>query len=125
MSSELMSSEELSRMQADAEAYLLPDTCNILSQSRVSDGQGGFTVSWGTAYASVRCRVDANPGGNEIPVAESLQEYGPYLLSVPHDTDLSPEDRIEHGGHTYSITSVKEDNSWAMLINAAMEKVDA
>ena len=47
----MLSNAELTDMRDTIQDYLLPDTCNILSIARSSDGSGGFTEAWGTATA--------------------------------------------------------------------------
>ena len=62
-------------------ADMLPDTCNILSESITPDGQGGVTSSWGTVSSTVACRLDDTsratsqmivPAGGGLKAAASI-----------------------------------------------------
>lgn len=97
----------------------LPDTCNILSVTRVSNGQGGFTQSWGTAVASVACRVDAMKQADAVTVVgESGRVYNRFVVTVPHDTVITSDNRIEANGYTLAIETVDPVKSEAACLRA-------
>lgn len=104
-------SEELIWMRDEVEKTL-PDTCNILSLSATPDGQGGFTETWGTATASVACRVDAVITSNsDTVVGEGERVYTRLIVTVPHDTTITEENRIEANGYTLDVDSVDNPKS--------------
>lgn len=113
----------LSAMRS-AIAELLPDTCNILTVTRTPDGMGGQSEAWGTASSSVSCRVDMlTRQTTEMVQGAVLQPYPQYVLSVPYDTTLTVNDRIEHNSVTYSITSVNVSQSWMAVKRAMLELI--
>jgi len=110
----------------EAIADLLPDTCNVLTVTRTPDGMGGNTEAWGTASSSVSCRVDLQQGqtaGMEMNMGDALRPYTTYILSIPYDTTITTDDRIEHSGATYAITSVNTEQSWMAVKRCQMEIV--
>lgn len=102
-----------------------PDTCNILSVTLTSDGQGGNTEAWGTATASVSCRLDPVPGlvGRESMTGQASQDYKVYILTVPHSTTITEAHRIEVNSNTFSVTSVDRAKSWALDRRAIVERI--
>src|SRR3972149_37908 len=99
-----LSDEELAAIRADV-LQLLPDACNLLSPTFVSDGQGGFTATWGTVAGTIACRLDALRG-EELVTAGALQPFHTWVLTLPYGTSVTPAYRVEHGGNTYAVTSV-------------------
>lgn len=113
---------EIASMRTDLEAVALPDTCNILSVTQTADGQGGFTDAWGTASASVACRLDQKTG-MEAQAGGAIQPFSSWVLSVPQATTLTTDHRVEHGGQTYNVISVDDDGSWQVVKRAQLERV--
>lgn len=123
--SELLNSADLARLQNDIEAYTLPDTCNILSLSRTSDNQGGWTESWGTATASVKCRLDglANTVARDSVQGSSLRDYSRWIITLPHDATLQADWRIEHSSGTYAVITLMDNGSWNAHTRATLERL--
>jgi hypothetical protein len=116
-----LSSAELAQMRADV-LELLPDTCSILSVSYTSDGEGGLTEAWGTAYANVACRLDFT-SGVETNIGGAVNPYTRAKISLPYDTVLATTNRILTGGYTYAITSINNGQSWNVSVRAELERV--
>ncbi len=118
----MIGDKELQRIRADAEK-LLPDTCHILSATRTPDGQGGYTETWGTAVASVKCRVDANQsGGREQIGDDALRSYKQFVITLPYNTNISADNVIRVGGQDYAVIAVDRGTSWAAVIHAIAER---
>lgn len=120
----MISNNELVSMR-DAIETLLPDTCNILEATNTADGYGGVTQSWGTTSASVACRLDIvnrRSSAQNIQGA-SLREYQETILSLPYDTTISNNNRVEHGGFTYNVTENNTDQSWISVKRVTLERV--
>ncbi len=117
-----LTSAELAAMRTDI-ANLLPDTCNLLSLTLTSDGQGGHTEAWGTATASVSCRLDAAGRPFEGQAGTRQEEFGPWVLSVPQGTSITAQQRVECNGSTFNVTSVDNEKSWVAVIRAQLELV--
>ncbi len=120
---------ELARIQDDLEAVALPDTCNILSLTRTSDGQGRWTETWGTATANVKCRLDSQASrglvtaGAEQVVSASLKPYSDWVITLPHDTIITEANRVQVGSDTFNVTAVDKGQSWGVNVRAMLEKV--
>lgn len=120
----MLSSADLSMMR-EAIEDLLPDTCNILSVTETADGFGGVTQTWGTATAGAACRLDIIRRRNtNIQIdGAALREYQETVLSLPYNASVSNNDRIEHGGLTYNVTSTNVDQSWISVKRVLLERV--
>lgn len=116
---------ELERMRADLEAVALPDTCNLLYATDTVDGQGGITQAWGTVYAGVPCRLDAQAGGryNEMVAGSQLKPFHTYVLTLAHGQEIGTNYRAEVNGETFNVVSVDLGKSWALNVRAFLERV--
>ena len=117
----MLSNDELTDMRSTIQDYLLPDTCNILSLTSTSDGAGGFTDTWGTATASLACRLDRQ-GGRYTDMDGGVQTYKKLVLSLPYNATITEANRVEHGTNTYQVVSVNE-GSWLAVKRAEVEKI--
>ena len=103
---------------------LLPDTCHILSLTNTPDGQGGNTQTWGTATASVKCRID--PGRKmfvDAITGAALQPYDYWVLTLPYNATLASENRVQIGTDVYSVEPVDDGKSWQGSVRANLRKV--
>ena len=116
-----LTAEELSQMRDDIE-YLMPDTCDILSLTRTSDGMGSWVETWGTASASVACRIDFT-SGKEALASDAEQIYTRAMLSVPYDTTITQANRVEWGDLIFNVVSVNLGQSWNVVRRAVLEQV--
>lgn len=122
MSDKLMTSAELTQLRSDVEAYLMPDTCNVLSVTRTSDGQGGWTEAWGTASGTVACRLDAK-AGREMDAGGAVQAFHTYTLTLKHGTTITTANRVEVDSSTFAVVSVDTAKSWDAAIRCELERV--
>jgi len=115
---------ELTQMRADVQE-LMPDTCNLLTVTNTPDGYGGVTQAWGTATADVICRLDnaSNTTYGEQLVANGIQPFSRWVLSVPHGTSMTDEMQVEIGADLYNVTMVDVDKSWPVVERAVLEAV--
>ena len=118
--SQYLPADELAQIRADLET-LLPDLANILVLSRTSDSQGGWTETWGTASASVSCRVDFI-GGKEAISSGALQPFSQAIVTLPQSTTITAQNRIEHSGNTYTVQAVNL-GSWLGVKRASVELI--
>lgn len=117
---------ELTQMQAEL-AKSLPDTCNLLARTNVSDGQGGMAQTWGTAVAGVDCRFDVGAGPRnlrELLEAAAVNPYARGIFTLPYNAVVTPAYRIEHGGYTYNVIGVNIDQSWPLCLRVDAERVN-
>ncbi|MFA5376889.1 MAG: head-tail adaptor protein [Dehalococcoidia bacterium] len=118
----MLTDPELEAIRAAIES-LLPDTCNILSVTRTSDGQGGWMDTWGTATASAPCRLDVSrPGGEQI-FGASVQPFTGYVLTLAHDETITTGYRVSCNSQTFSVVSVDLAKSWDGSRRAYLERI--
>jgi len=116
-----LSAEELRQMRDDIED-LMPDTCSILSLAYTRDNQGGMIETWGTATASVSCRIDFD-SGRESLTNSAIQPFARAMLSVPYDTTITPANRVTWGSYTFNVVAVNLGQSWNIVRRAVLEEV--
>lgn len=113
-------------MRADA-AVLMPDTCTILSRTMTSDGEGGMTETWATAYANVKCRVDylsaKETSAKETAKAGSLTPYQSAIISMPYDTIITPVNRVQIGSSVFTVQAVNIGQTHKAAIRVRVELV--
>jgi hypothetical protein len=97
----LPTDNELTRARSDLEASMLPDTCNILTATRVVDALNG----------------------KEILVSGEIDPYHTYVLTLPQSATITTDSRVEHGSYTYEVRSVTLDRSWSLCKRAMVERV--
>lgn len=115
----MLPADELAQLRTDL-TDTLPDTCNILSLSRTSDSQGGWSESWSTASTAIACRLDFI-GGGEAVTAGALVPFTRAIVTLPQSATVTAQNRIEHGGNTYTVQAVNV-GSWLGVKRASVEK---
>ncbi len=116
------SSQEIERWRADIESAALPDTCVVLSATRVPDGQGGFTQTWGTVLAGLACRLDEKTGMESV-AGGALRPYTYWSLTLPYGTTLTASNRVQIGTVVYSVTEVDTGKSWSACVRAKVARI--
>ena len=119
--SPLIPADELLGMQATQEGTL-PDLCDILEITRVSDGAGGFEESWPALEEDVPCRLTVVKGVEDTP-GQALQPFQKTILTLPVDAQISTTNRISYEGETYNVIGLSVQKSWATCIRAELEMV--
>jgi len=117
----MLGSADLSWMR-DTLEQLMPDTCVILTATNASDGQGGWTTTWGTV-SSVRCRID--PGRKEMyerVTGAKLAPYSWWQLTLPWDATVTTESRVVVNGDTYNVVNHDDNKSWQATVRVALMK---
>lgn len=117
----MLTSRELESMRADI-AQLFPDTCNILSVTNTSDGQGNQTETWGTASTYVPCRVDYNTG-KETFTAGAITPYQSAVISMAYDETITTANRVQVGALTFNVLAVNNGQSWKAVTRITAELV--
>ena len=118
----MLPDDELEQIRTDLETTL-PDAGTVLSLTRTSDGQGGWSESW-AGTTSVSCRLDfiARFGMGENMAANSLMPYTRAIVTLPHDTAITADNRFSHSSGTYNVIAVNL-GSWIGVKRATLEKV--
>jgi head-tail adaptor len=115
-----LSAAELAAIRTDIET-LLPDTCNILTRTLTPDGSGGQTETWGTATASVACRLDP-ARGREAEIGGQTEPFYGFILTLPHGTALTALQRVELNSETFAVVSVDTGKSWSASVRGYLER---
>lgn len=115
-----LSSSDLDWMRSTLEE-LMPDSCVLQTATLASDGQGGQVETWAAA-GTVICRLD-NGSGQRANVAQSVQPFSAWVLTVPQGTGLATDQRVVHNGVTFSVMAVSVEGSWLACERASLEQL--
>ena len=119
----MISDKELDAMRSAVEG-LFPDTCNLLTVTQTSDGEGGFTDAWGTITADVACRLDyITAPMTETVTGSAVRTFKSYELALPHDTVITEAYRVEVNDVTYNVTGVDAAQAWQIEKVCQLERV--
>lgn len=103
----MLTDEELTAMRA-VQGQTMTETVYVQRLTRTADSTGGWSESWTTA-ATVSGRIAprmANSGENKI--GGKVETFGDYLITLPHDTNVQTDDRLQINGEQYQIQSILE-----------------
>jgi len=98
-------SSDLDKIRAEQEK-LMTETVYIQRLTRVSDGAGGWTETWQTV-ATTKGRIATQSGG-ETKRGGAVTVNMSLVVTLPHDTDLRQDDRLQIGGKQYEIDNIFE-----------------
>lgn len=108
-----LSDAELSQMRSELEALALPSTAVLYAGSYGTVGGGGGTITY-TASATVACALAPRPP-REIPEATRGNRTTPdvdRIVTLPANTTVSTEHRVEIGGTTFEVTDCQAPRSY-------------
>lgn len=117
-----LTNAELAQIRADI-ATLFPEMCTILSLTKTSDGEGGWTDSWGTATANVPCRIDFGSPSKEQMANNELKPFMQGIVSMAYDVVVTEQNRILLNGTTYNVTGVNAGQSWIGTKQVTVQKI--
>jgi hypothetical protein len=119
-----LTAAELEQMR-NSIAELLPDTCDLLSATRTSDGAGGWSDTWGTVSggSALPCRLDFRDPGKEAISNASLTPYKTGVLSLAYDAPISTDCRVQIGGKQFNVTGENTNQSWLTVRQINVERV--
>jgi len=112
---------ELAQIQADVTSLVCDKTCSIYRKSRVSDGMGSATETWGLVETTVVGMVQPSSGllSNYDYLIGSLSAW---QLHFPVGIDVQYQDHVVVEGNTLEVHVVLEPRSYqAMLVVLAAE----
>lgn len=112
-----LTSAELTMMR-DAVNELLPGTASILTLTRTSDGQGGWSDAW-AASGTASCRLD-NRSKTEALQGGGIQHYTEWVLTVPYDTTVTVSNRVQVDGTQYNILGIDSGKSWPVSLRLTL-----
>lgn len=100
-----VNASELERLRTDFTAWFVEE-CLINRPALTSDGRGGQTETVSVAE-NVPCRRTApniGPAG-EMTVGGGMQSIIQWVISLPAETDVRPNDRLVIGERTYEVNA--------------------
>jgi len=121
----MLTATELADMRSTLEASL-PDSCEVRRDALASDGAGGQTRTASTV-ATVACRISPltdTVRNAELAVAERVTAKAPWILTLPHGTDVTEADRIRSGGREWEVAAVLGSRSYEVGLRLACRLVN-
>lgn len=102
-----MTSSDLEKIRAE-QNKLMPDTVYVQCLTRTSDNAGGFTEVWQTT-ATVKGRIvcSERQAGETVKGGE-VKTYGEYIVTLPYNTNLRQDDRLQINGVQYEVIAILE-----------------
>jgi len=85
-----------------------PHRVILQRRERVSDGGGGFNVTW-VRYGASRARV-APISSTEVVFAQQIQDETTHNVTLPYRSDIKAADRLAFRGRVFEITQVLNNN---------------
>jgi hypothetical protein len=115
---------ELTAMRAEAESTVMPQSGTITRITRAADSYGMLTPSGtvtiatvcGLSKASNRSRFLQNLAGRDA-------EINYYMLTLPWNTDIQPDDKITVENDVYAIVNLFDDHIYRIARRAVVTKV--
>jgi len=114
---------QLARLRA-AHSAVLVESCTIWRKVKATNAAGGAADSW-EMVGQVACRLmpESNLRRTQALAAERETLISYYRLTVPHDADLRPDDRVVYAGNTYEIIALWGDHAQRTARRAVVAKV--
>lgn len=113
---------ELAEARIDLNAQILPDTATILGPATEPDGEGGETEGW-APIATTPCRLDPYGGATSSRGAggegqghagERIDSRTSHIVTMPANTAVTVENRIEIDGTTYEVNVLRRFGEWEL-----------
>ena len=117
----ILSTADLTFMR-ESIGLMFPDSCNILTVTLVSNDEGGMVETWQTTGTS-ECRLDMKSSSEPV-TGGAVQEFTGFMLSLPYDTVINDENRIEVDSVIYAVTSINDGQSWRAVKRVTLEVVE-
>lgn len=94
----MLTTAELTSIQT-VQADALPETATIRRLSRVSDGGGGFTLTWANVATGVPCRAAMQRDPLTLLNATQETVFANWIVTLTAGTTVLAEDEIVIGDH--------------------------
>lgn len=116
-----MTSTDLAKIRAE-QNKLLPDTVYIQRLTRTSDGAGGWNEAWQTIATTKGRIAPSQKQAGETVQGGAMTAYGEYIVTLPHDTELQQDDRLQISGTQYEVKAIL-DRSEKTALRILVSKV--
>jgi len=101
----MLSEDEIAAMRATATASL-PETIEVQRPTRVPDGAGGETLTYGNV-ATCPARLAPAGGEDEREFAGRVAGRSLWRITLPALADVRLDDRVVVGGRTFEVLGVR------------------
>jgi hypothetical protein len=102
----MLTSSELSELQAWVTANALPDTCDIYVCTQTNT-KGSVSKTYTLTYSGVACRLmPQSNAGQENAAGDKVQQVTRFWLTLAFDQAISALDRVVKDGSTYEVVGV-------------------
>lgn len=119
----MLTASEITQLRSDIMITLI-DTCTVMSVTRATDDAGNVSESY-TDAGMVPCRLDPikqKDGDGMVAAAERATIY--YQLTLTWDAAVVHGQRIVHGGRTYEIIQMHDDQSARIVKRAVVAYIE-
>lgn len=121
----MLTTTELDQLRADALATL-PDICAILRPTATTNADGDSASTWGTAVASLACRLDPFHWRDwRGLVAEREVNRTYFVLTLPYDADLRDGDRVVVAASPLEVMQLFDLHSDRIVLRAYVARITA
>lgn len=117
----MLTSAEITAMQATCESVMTA-TAVISRYTATPDGQGGQVQTWANV-GTANCHVSPAGQGSERDLAARPAIVSPWVVTMPHDTNVTPKDRIVTGGRTLEVAAVLAPRTWQLALRVICSEV--
>lgn len=119
----MLTDGEIAWMREELE-LAMPDEAIILTATDTSDGQGGNTQGW-TAAGTVPCRLSprVTQMGQEPGFGDRQAAVADWIVTLPAETALTEEQRLQVDTTVYDVTRVRAPRSWELSCRADLTKI--
>ncbi len=93
----------------------MPDTVYIQRLTRTSDDAGGWTEAWQTVATTKGRLAPSQRQAGEVVQGGAITAYGEYIVTLPADTDLQQDDRLQLAGTQYEVGAILERSAKTAL----------
>ncbi|MEJ5222844.1 MAG: phage head closure protein [Anaerolineales bacterium] len=116
-----LSDSEITSIRETQKKYL-PDTVYIQRLTRLSDGAGGWTEAWQTVATTKGRMAPSQRKYGEVVQGGALTAYSEYIVTLPYDTELQQDDRLQINGTQYEVKGIL-DRSEKTALRVIVSKV--
>lgn len=117
----MTSTSDLTKIRAE-QNKLMPDTVYIQRLTRTSDGAGGWTEAWQTVATTKGRIAPSQRQAGETVQGGAIMAYGEFIVTLPYDTDLRQDDRLQISGTQYEVKAIL-DRSEKTALRVLVSKV--
>jgi len=101
-----MLSGDLDKIREEQKKFM-SETVYIQRLTRTSDGAGGWTEAWQTV-ATTKGRLTPGRSADEVERGGMVAAYGEFVVTLPHDTELRQDDRLQVNSTQYEVKAISD-----------------